>query len=448
MLKMAIDHYNEVLSASDWRALAVSLQQGISAKKMHVRGGRTICEVLRPRFIVPRQYERLETAARLIGQAIIKMGQAMLSDKALLEPCGLSEAEQALLAMDGGFPETSLFGRLDGFIADDGEWLYFLESNLESPAGIAYDEALAEIFLTLPAMVQFQRCYQVSTHPVRPRLLTLLLDAYQRWGGKGTPTIAIVDYRSVPTWSEFLHCEERFNQDGIPTLLADPGELSYQGGRLYAAGREIDLVYRRVLTSELLEKYDLSHPLIRAYADRAVCVVNPFRTKPVHTKLVMAYLCDERFANLFTEDERAAIAAHIPWTRLLKPGKTTYQGETIDLISFIDKNRERLVLKPNDAYGGSGVCLGWRCSDREWEEAKTAATNVPFIVQQRVPIPQEDYPVIVDDTLKIVSKYVDADPCYFNGEALGCMTRIAGSDLLNVSAGGGSAPPTFLVVPK
>src|SRR5262249_11423804 len=145
-------------------------------------------------------------------------------------------------------------------------------------------------------------------------------EAYKRWGGKGTPTIAIVDYRTVPTWSEFLHCEERFNRDGVPTLLADPGELTYEGGRLKAAGREIDLVYRRVLTNELLEKYDLAHPLIRAYADRAVCVVNPFRTKPVHTKLIMAYLSDDQYADIFTPEERATINDHVPWTRLVKPG--------------------------------------------------------------------------------------------------------------------------------
>ena len=42
----------------------------------------------------------------------------------------------------------------------------------------------------------------------------------------------------------------------------------------------IDLVYRRVLQHEFLAQYDLDHPLVRAYADHAVCVVNPFRTKP------------------------------------------------------------------------------------------------------------------------------------------------------------------------
>jgi hypothetical protein len=35
----------------------------------------------------------------------------------------------------------------------------------------------------------------------------------------------------------------------------------------------------------------------------------------------------------------------------------------------------------------------------------------------------------------------------FGERATGCLTRIAATSLLNVSAGGGSAPPTFLVEP-
>jgi len=107
-----------------------------------------------------------------------------------------------------------------------------------------------------------------------------------------------------------------------------------------------------------------------------------------------------------------------------------------------------LVLKPNDAYGGSGVYLGWRCSEAQWNEAKAAALREPFVVQERVPIPSEDYPIVSGGRLEIVPRFVDADPCWFDGEALGCMTRIAGTDLLNVSAGGGSAPPTFLIKEK
>ncbi len=51
----------------------------------------------------------------------------------------------------------------------------------------------------------------------------------------------------------------------------------------------------------------------------------------------------------------------------------------------------------------------------------------------------------LEEGLRFTPRYVDADPCVYGDQALGCLTRIASTALLNVSAGGGSAPPTYLV---
>ncbi len=322
---------------------------------------------------------------------------------------------------------------------------------------------MVEIFETLEIMSAFRRTYRAEAQPVRQGLQQLLLDTYHAWGGQGTPTIAIVDFRDVPTWPEFAFLRERFMADGITTILADPDDLRYDGRRLEAelpgpGGTTervpIDLVYRRVLQHEFLAKYDLSAPvaqwpaLMRAYADRAVCVVNPFRTKPVHTKLIMALLSDEDgpAAGLLDAEERAAIQRYVPWTRQVRGGTTRFQGQQIALLTFAQRNREHLVLKPNDDYGGQGVLLGWETDQATWDSALAAAQKGPYVIQERVPLPTEDYPTWTEDEgLRFTPRYVDSDPCIFGDRALGCLTRIAATSLLNVSAGGGSAPPTFVV---
>jgi hypothetical protein len=204
-----------------------------------------------------------------------------------------------------------------------------------------------------------------------------------------------------------------------------------------------------VLQHEFLQRYDLGHPLVRAYADGRVCVVNPFRSKPVHTKLIMALLSDEAgsAAALLDDEQRAAVRAHVPWTRHLRPGPTRYQDTALsDLFEFCARNRDRLVLKPNDDYGGSGVLLGWECDEAQWRAGLRAAQSGPWVVQERVPLPQEHYPTwSAEAGLQIAPRYVDSDPCIFGPSAEGCLTRIAATALLNVSAGGGAAPPTFLV---
>ena len=449
----AIDHYHSLLDASTARVTFAAIDVALRERGLLVGKARDrlICSVLRPRFVTEAQYATLMRAAELVGRAIRKVGAATIDDPQLLAPYALTEREGALLALDPGYSGVSAFGRLDGFMSADGSECFFVESNLESPAGIGYDEALAEVFDGLEIMRTFRRAYRAEALPVRQGLQTLLLDTYRAWGGRGIPTIAIVDFREVITMSEFAHLSARFVADGIPTLIADPADLRYADGRLYAGETPIDLVYRRVLQHEFLAKYDLDHPLVRAYADHTVCVVNPFRTKPVHTKLIMDLLSDEDgpAAGLLDAEERAAVRRHVPWSRHFRDGSTRYQGERVDLPEFARRNRERLALKPNDDYGGQGVLLGWTVDQATWEHALAAAQNSPHLIQERVPVPEEDYPTWTpDEGLRFTPRYVDADPCVFGDRALGCLTRIASTALLNVTAGGGSAPPTFVVAPK
>ena len=479
-LQDAIDHYHSLLDEASARATFERLDALIRERDLLVGKPRErlICSVLRPRFLTETQLAMVEQSAALVGRAIRKVGAAAIADPALLAPYALTEQEQALLAIDPGYPGASAFGRLDGFLAADGSACWYVESNLESPAGIGYDEAMTEIFDQLDIMAAFRRSYRAEALPHRQGLQQLLLDTYRAWGGQATPTIAIVDYAAAATWPEFEYLAERFRANGIQTVIADPSQLEYDGKRLYVTpppqpspipggGSQleaservpIDLVYRRVLQHEFLAQYDLTHPLVRAYADHAVCVVNPFRTKPVHTKLIMALLSDDSgpAAGLLDADERAAIERHVPWTRQLRGGTTRYQGQLVPLLTFAQRNRERLVLKPNDDYGGQGVLLGWETNQVDWDRALAAAQAAPFVIQERVPVPQEDYPTWTPhEGLRITPRYVDSDPCVYgdpsahsagSGQvaAVGCLTRIAATALLNVSAGGGAAPPTFVI---
>lgn len=457
-LYQAIDRYHGLLDADSARETFGLLDAQMRARDLLMGKPRTrlICSVLRPRFITPAQLATLERSAALVGRAIRKVGALALDDPALLNPYALTDIEHALLAIDPGYPGASAFGRLDGFLAPDGSACWYVESNLESPAGIGYDEAIAEIFDQLPIMQAFRRGYRATALPHRQGLQQLLLDTYREWGGEGTPTIAIVDYHEAVTWPEFEFLAGKFRAAGIPTVLADPAWLSYDGRQLYAqppgqpAPTPIDLVYRRVLQHEFLARYDLAHPLVRAYADGLVCVVNPFRTKPVHTKLIMALLSDEDgpAAGMLDVEERAAVAQHVPWTRIVRGGLTRYQGEQTPLLTFAQRNRERLVLKPNDDYGGQGVLLGWETDQATWDRALLAAQAAPFVVQERVPVPTEEYPSWTpEEGLRFTQRYVDSDPLVYGERAMGCLTRIAATALLNVSAGGGAAPPTYLVEP-
>src|SRR5207253_202465 len=209
--------------------------------------------------------------------------------------------------------------------------------------------------------------------PTRRRQVRAMLHAFKQWGGSGTPVIGIIDWEGLPTAPEFEMFKAFFEEAGVKTVICDPRALEFRQGKLYAQGAAVNLVYRRVLTSELLDRGDETRALREAYVAGAACVVNSFRAKLLHKKMSLALLSDDRYARLYTPAQRRAIAKHVPWTRKVREGHTTYGEKVIDLTEFVIRNRERLVLKPNDEYGGKGVVLGWTVDRHEWEQTLIGA---------------------------------------------------------------------------
>jgi hypothetical protein len=302
-------------------------------------------------------------------------------------------------------------------------------------------------------MKRFQERYTLRRFRSRERLLETLLSCHREAGGRSEkPTIAIVDYEDVPTRAEHHLFREFFETSGYPALVCDPRHLSYESGRLRHEGTAIDIVYKRLLVNELLDRKDELQPLLQAARERAVTIVNPFRCKAIHKKAIFAVLTDEELQSLFTQEERAVIAAHVPWTRRVRPGHTLRRGDKIDLPEFIRRNRERLVMKPNDEYGGKGVFIGWEMTDTAWEEALAQALREPYVVQDKVELQRQEFPELATQgtgppRLTFRDLVVDLDPFVFEGEVEGFLTRLSGTSLANVTSGGGQVP-AFLVTPR
>ena len=418
-------------------------------------GDRPLCTVLRPRFLTAEQYRYLQQRCAILLRAFDRAYHAAFADAALRRQFGLVDWEEALIARDPGFADPSPTSRIDAFYLPEQDVMHLTEYNAETPAGAAYGDALTEAFFALPVMRPFMRRFDVRPLPSRHGVLHALLEAYAQWGGGGggkrgaTPRIAILDWREVPTYNEFVLWVDYFRARGLDARIVDPRETELHGDRLVADGEAIDLIYKRVLISELVERGGPNHPVIRAVQSGAVCMVNPFRCKLLHKKASLAVLSDERNVRLFSNDERQAIDAHIPWTRVVAERKTRHEDRQVDLVPFIIDQRERLVLKPNDAYGGAGIVLGWEVDGATWEQAVRVALTEPFVVQERVPIPSEPFPSVVDGRVVLADRILDSAPFAYQGTHVeGCMTRLSTAALVNVTAGGGSQTPTFVVEPR
>jgi len=439
----AAEDYHRLLR--DDKALVQELEARFFERMRQARltfGGRVLCAFPRPNFVAPSDYEEIRGVCRGIFRAVEKV-EARLGEE-LWDRVDLTPEERDLVRIDPGYRRSSPTSRLDSFITTDA--YRFVELNAESPAGIAYNEMLVDIFLDLPVMKRFQERWRLRRFQARERLLETLLACHREAGGKEErPTIAIVDYDEVPTRSEHHLFRDFFEAKGYPSLVCDPRQLSYEGGRLRHEGTAIDIVYKRLLTNEFLEKVDLLQPLLAAIRERAVTVVNPFRCKPIHKKAIFAVLTDDEVQPMLTEDERRAIAAHVPWTRRVREGRTSRRGDEIDLVPWVRAHRDLLVLKPNDEYGGKGVAIGWEASESEWDEALASALRGSYVVQEKVDLQRESFPELAPD-LRFRDLIVDLDPFVFQGEVEGFLTRLSGTSLANVTSGGGQVP-AFLIEP-
>ena len=445
-LWQAIETYHELLTDSIGAESQGQLDEQQRRRGLHF-GDRPLTTVLRPRFLAPEQYRFLQGRVHLLMRAFRKAYAAALADPAFRAQFGLTEWEDRLVGIDPGYPEPHPTARLDAFFVSGRGGLRFMEFNGEVPAAPAYNDVLSELFLGLPIMREFLRTHEVRALPARHSTMHVLIDAYQRWLGRHErPRIAILDWREVPTYSEFLLFQDYFTSQGYECRIVDPREVEYRGGKLVADDYTIDLIYKRVLISELVERCGLDGAVIRAVAERAVCMVNPFRCKILHKKASLAVLSDERNARIFSPEERETIDLHIPWTRRVADRTTLHNGQPVDLLPYIAQRRENLVLKANDEYGGKGIFLGWETDQAEWEATIRQGLEQPFVVQERVALPVEPYPSVLDGTVQIIDRMQDTNPYVFYGDYMdGCLTRLSTQALLNVTSGGGSTVPSFLV---
>ena len=448
----AITAYHDLLTAGGSLAAdsQTVLEQAQKLRGMSF-GTRPVCTVLRPRFLSPAQYRLLHDTVATLLPAFQAMYDRALADPQFRAQFRMTDWEEEVLKIDPGFRDPSPTSRFDTFFASDDE-LLFTELNSETPAGAGYSDALAELFYGLPVFQEFQRRFRVFPIPAKPGVLHALLSTFKQWQGNcsDAPRIAILDWREVPTFSEFVLFYDYFKAMGIEARIVDPREVEYRDGKLMAGDYHITLIYKRVLISELIERGGIDHPVVRAVRDHAVCMVNTFRCKILFKKASLAVMSDERNAGLFTPLQLAAIAKHIPWTRVME-NRTTRgpDGAEIDLVPWASRNKDRLVLKPNDDYGGKGIVLGWTVDQRAWDDAIQTALDTPYVVQQKVKLPWEAYPSFENGSLHVIDRMLDTNPYVAFGAYMhGCLTRISTEALVNVTAGGGSTVPTFLIEPR
>ncbi|HZB24863.1 MAG TPA: hypothetical protein VE379_01940, partial [Vicinamibacterales bacterium] len=211
-------------------AFSASLAAAMRARQLTF-GDRIHCPFLRPFFLSAADEARIRAAAETIAALGERVARAAIDAPSLFSALGVTEAEEPLIRMEPRYQTASTASRLDAFLLPGS--LRFAEYNGESPAGPAYTQRLCELFDGLSVMSRFREGHTVAFHRPVDALLDALLASYREWGGRASPpSVAIVDWRGVPTWSEFEILQRAFGDAGVPTIVCDPAELAFDGRSL------------------------------------------------------------------------------------------------------------------------------------------------------------------------------------------------------------------------
>jgi hypothetical protein len=116
-----------------------------------------------------------------------------------------------------------------------------------------------------------------------------------------------------------------------------------------------------------------------------VVIYNGLITELISHKLNIALMSEHQDSDIFTPAEKEIIKNHIPWSRKVIPGETTFNGRKINLEEFLVSHREQLVLKPGIGSSGVDVFMGCRTPQVRWlHVVERALTEKSWLVQEMV----------------------------------------------------------------
>lgn len=438
----AIEYWNTLLSSSS-ESIIEELTE-LQVKEGLAEGGNLMCHVARPRFITCSEYRQEYAAVTALVSALYKVLGKVLDDYHS-KGGQFGELKQwidLMLPLEPVNFNYKPIVRFDSFSTEKG--IHFVEMNGDIPMGNIQNDLLIAIFKKTEIFRKFADTFVVRPILAELGLLNTFFNAWRVYGGVGSPRICVLSFAAEGWENHALITSEYLGKIGVDVIHARPDELEFNGTHLRARGHVVDFIYRVIRTDDCLERADEMKPFLDALRHNSICLMNPFWSELFSHKYLFTLLTDQSFDFNFNAVEKKIIAHHVPWGRLLKEGfSTDREGAKIDLVEYVGKNKDSLVLKPANKSGGRGVSIGMDCSDSEWDAVIKNGLENEFVVQYKVEIEEESYPML-EKGFPRKTFYEDTDPFYYPGGHYAIVTRMSTTKITNVKSGG-STVPTFVI---
>lgn len=301
-----------------------------------------------------------------------------------------------------------VFARLDAVVDyTTAMWkdsIKFMEPNLSGIGGLHIGPTAANVLADLVVPVLLRQDPEIRLQCPEDIRELLLQDLLEHLDATGRPEgqIVLVDPKYAaegPDEPEAVAAYYRARH-GLSVLHADVSELRVVDDEVFYGDTRVDLVYRDASVLDLMdyesEGVDVAPMRTLLRQNRVVSSITAELDQKSCFEVFTDPVLAERF---FTPEERQVMRRHVLWTRIVSARTTMApSGQAVDLLEFVRKERESLVLKPNRNYGGTGVVVGPTAAQAEWDDAidRALADEERWVVQQIASIPVKSFHVLDD----------------------------------------------------
>ena len=191
---------------------------------------------------------------------------------------------------------------------------------------------------------------------------------------------------------------------------------------MYFKDIKIDLIYRRIVTKEFVDRIDEIEDLVNAYKDGSVCMIGSLKSQIMHNKIIFKVLHEKETLQFLTEEERNFIKKHIPYTE-------EFNGE--DIYKEVLKNKDKYILKPKDLYASKGVYAGKSFSSEDWKRIADESLGKEYICQEFCEPFTREFVNFEDGKLKVSKLKTITGIFMYNEKFEGLYTRLGKSTIIS-----------------
>jgi len=401
--------------------------------------GKPVPFLYMPKLYTEEDLNRFKRLTSVLMGILRKVIDRYIQDSGFREKFGFSKLLEELILTEHGYNAKVPMARIDIFYKDDGSFK-FCELNADGSSAMNEDRELSRVLSESIPFKEMQKKYDIKSFELFDTWVKECISIFREFDPSiSKPNVAIVDFNDKGSPNEFEVFKEAFNRNGYNTEIADARDLKYLDGKLYFNDMKIDIVYRRLVTRDLMERANEIPDFIQAAKEGKVCIVGPIKSQIIHNKIIFKVLHDADTLELLTEEERSFVKNHIPYTAKFEGYSFNFEQLIID--------KDKYILKPSDFYASRGVYAGRDFSNEEWKKKLKECHGKDYLIQEYYTPGKSDLVEFDQGKLKI-SKFNNITGIYMYNEKLYGLYSRVGKNAIISGLHDCYTLPTFIVKKK